>query len=677
MSQQLRMEIEVLELRTKHPFIIARGGQSDYRTVWVRLKDGDGNEGWGRRRRPSSTARPPRRCWPHSTSTPHPPARGSVRPRAGRTALGGLLAAIPPRERRSPRRSTISWASGWACRSIGCGDWTRRRRRAPPSPSASTSRRRCGRRCEEAEQYPILKIKLGTDRDVEILRDAFARPPTARSGWTPTAAGRSSRRSRMLPVLEEFGVTVLEQPLPPDQLDGLGEIRRRADIPVIADESCETAADIPPLVGKVDGINIKLAKCGSLREAIRMIAIARAHHHDGDGGLHDRELASRSPRPPTSRRWWTSWISMAPRSWPTIPSSAPRIDGGQVRFPPGPGSACAAMTERVRHRRPAAPARHLVHLPHSRDAGRPGRSRGPRRRARSARREMIGIVRRDRRAAPEAAARDLLARTGPDPPCPEPCSRPRGGWPATTARRSASPSSACCPPASGASPRSSRGSRRRPVADRRRPGRRGAGLARRAGRGGAVSPPRAGAQAAGVGRGATAWPRSARVSLESIRPTPRAPLPPSAWWFCTGTADAARARRRSSSAGAAARALRGAGVARRERPVRHVREQLGFSEAVMRASSRRGSRRSTTRGAGARSFRRSPPARRRRRRSRRPRARRCTRSRRSAPGDGGAPLRGDRQRQDSGVPGGDASAFWRRGAGRSCWCPRSGSRRRR
>ena len=41
------MEIEVLELRTRHPFIIARGGQSDYRTVMVRLKDGDGHEGWG------------------------------------------------------------------------------------------------------------------------------------------------------------------------------------------------------------------------------------------------------------------------------------------------------------------------------------------------------------------------------------------------------------------------------------------------------------------------------------------------------------------------------------------------------------------------------------------------------------------------------------------------------
>ena len=47
MAQHLQMDAEYLELRTTHPFIIARGGQSDYRTIWVRLKDGDGNVGWG------------------------------------------------------------------------------------------------------------------------------------------------------------------------------------------------------------------------------------------------------------------------------------------------------------------------------------------------------------------------------------------------------------------------------------------------------------------------------------------------------------------------------------------------------------------------------------------------------------------------------------------------------
>ncbi len=70
---------------------------------------------------------------------------------------------------------------------------------------------------------------------------------------------------------------MLEQPLPAHDLAGLQFVRERSPIDVVADESCLVATDIPRLQGVVDGVNIKLAKCGSLREALRMIAVARAH----------------------------------------------------------------------------------------------------------------------------------------------------------------------------------------------------------------------------------------------------------------------------------------------------------------------------------------------------------------------------------------------------------------
>ncbi|HEU4523924.1 MAG TPA: dipeptide epimerase, partial [Gemmatimonadales bacterium] len=187
----------------------------------------------------------------------------------------------------------------------------------------------------EAEQYPILKIKLGTDRDVEILRtirDATDREirVDANCGWTLKQA------IRMLPVLAEFGVTVLEQPLPPEQLDGLAEIRRRADIPLIADESCETASDIPPLVGKVDGINIKLAKCGSLREAIRMIAIARAHGMTVMVGCMIESSIGI-----TAAAHFTPLVDIVDLDGAALLASDPfvgaTIDGGQVSLPSGPG----------------------------------------------------------------------------------------------------------------------------------------------------------------------------------------------------------------------------------------------------------------------------------------------------------------------------------------------------
>ena len=81
----------------------------------------------------------------------------------------------------------------------------------------------------------------------------------------------------MIDVLVRHRVEFVEQPLAAHDLDGLRFVRERSPLPIIADESCVTSADIPRLVGAVDGINIKLAKCGGLREALRMIAAARTH----------------------------------------------------------------------------------------------------------------------------------------------------------------------------------------------------------------------------------------------------------------------------------------------------------------------------------------------------------------------------------------------------------------
>src|SRR5256886_8869058 len=119
-------------------------------------------------------------------------------------------------------------------------------------------------------------MKVGTERDEQILGrigDATDKPlrVDANAGWT------RDRALEMLPILKEYGVEFLEQPLPPDDLEGIAAVHRRGILPVVVDESCIVAADIPRLAGAVDGINIKLAKCGSLREALRMIATARAH----------------------------------------------------------------------------------------------------------------------------------------------------------------------------------------------------------------------------------------------------------------------------------------------------------------------------------------------------------------------------------------------------------------
>ncbi|MFW6162563.1 MAG: dipeptide epimerase, partial [Planctomycetota bacterium] len=127
----------------------------------------------------------------------------------------------------------------------------------------------------EAERYPLLKIKLGTDRDLAILEGirAVTDKPLrvdANAAWTVDEAIEKIR------AIEPYGIDLVEQPIPPGDTDGLRRIREAIDVPLLVDESVTDAASIPPLAGAVDGINIKLMKCGGLREARRMIELARS-----------------------------------------------------------------------------------------------------------------------------------------------------------------------------------------------------------------------------------------------------------------------------------------------------------------------------------------------------------------------------------------------------------------
>ena len=128
----------------------------------------------------------------------------------------------------------------------------------------------------KAAAYPILKVKLGTSRDIQIikaLRSVTDKPiyVDANTAWTPKEAVHKIRE------LVQYGVELIEQPTKPDDLTGLKFVRENSILPIIADESVKRASDIPALAGCVDGINIKLVKCGGLLEARKMIHVARTH----------------------------------------------------------------------------------------------------------------------------------------------------------------------------------------------------------------------------------------------------------------------------------------------------------------------------------------------------------------------------------------------------------------
>lgn len=131
-----------------------------------------------------------------------------------------------------------------------------------------------GQRAAKAAHFPALKIKLGGPQDLETLeavRAVFTGPirVDANTGWEPEEA------VALIPELVRLGVELIEQPFPARRLDQLQWLQERSVLPIVADESCVLPEDLEGLVGVVAGVNVKLAKCGGIGPAKRMLERAR------------------------------------------------------------------------------------------------------------------------------------------------------------------------------------------------------------------------------------------------------------------------------------------------------------------------------------------------------------------------------------------------------------------
>ncbi|MBD3348706.1 MAG: dipeptide epimerase [Candidatus Eisenbacteria bacterium] len=129
-------------------------------------------------------------------------------------------------------------------------------------------------KAREVEGFPLLKIKLDSKIDlsiVERIKEATGASVTvdANCAWGPDEA------IEKVAALAEIGVELVEQPVAADDIDGLRRVTESADVPVYADESCPTSAHLPRVADAVDGIVIKLMKCGGLLDAVRMATLAR------------------------------------------------------------------------------------------------------------------------------------------------------------------------------------------------------------------------------------------------------------------------------------------------------------------------------------------------------------------------------------------------------------------
>ena len=129
---------------------------------------------------------------------------------------------------------------------------------------------------ECAEKFNILKVKLGRDNDkemIETIRSVTNLPIAidANQGWKDKKYALD-----MIHWLNERGIVMIEQPMPKTQIDDIAWVTEHSPLPVFADESIQRLKDVAAQKGIFSGINIKLMKCTGMREAWKMLNLARA-----------------------------------------------------------------------------------------------------------------------------------------------------------------------------------------------------------------------------------------------------------------------------------------------------------------------------------------------------------------------------------------------------------------
>ncbi len=271
----MRMQIHRLSLPLAHTFTIARGSISEQGSLVVELIH-DGLHGWGEVTENSyyghtfesmtkSLSRVTSLLEQYATATPESLWDQAYEILEGDTfALSALDAAAHDwygKKRGLPTWKV--WGLNW--QNIPASSYT----------IGIDSIERMVEKLREQPGWPLYKIKLGTEHDLEIVKrlreetEATFRVD-ANCGWTVNQAIENSNR------LKELNVEFIEQPLPAEApREAHAAVYHGSALPIIADESCQVAADVSRCAGLFHGINVKLCKCGGLTAAVRMLREAR------------------------------------------------------------------------------------------------------------------------------------------------------------------------------------------------------------------------------------------------------------------------------------------------------------------------------------------------------------------------------------------------------------------
>ena len=272
----MKLHLRDLTLPLRHPFTTSHGTLTTQHNLLVTLEDDSGLKGLGEA--PSS------RAWPQYTIAAIRAALESARPLIEATPFTdpeALWNTVAPSLTAQPfalcaldQAAHDLWGKQqnqpvWQL-------WGLPDHPLPPTSytiGLDTIDRMVGKMLE-FHPWLVYKIKLGTSDDLAIVR-ALRQHTNAPFRIDANTAWTVPQTLALAPELKTLGVEFIEQPLPRDDWSGMKEIHTHCALPVFADESCQTEADVDRCAGHFTGINIKLSKAGGLTPARRMIKRAR------------------------------------------------------------------------------------------------------------------------------------------------------------------------------------------------------------------------------------------------------------------------------------------------------------------------------------------------------------------------------------------------------------------
>jgi L-Ala-D/L-Glu epimerase len=266
-----RLTWEAITLQLRNPFRISYGVSETRQAFWLRLAN---DEGWGEGTIPAyygisdeALTAVWRAAAQSSRPFPDDPAHipawvGDDGPAPARAALDLALHDRIGRQRGWPLYQLLGLPRPQAaatCFTISLDT---------PEKMAAMAR--------QVGAYPIIKVKLGGDDDVACIAAIRAARPDARLRVDANAGWTAEEAVRYVAALEPYHLELIEQPTAKEDIEGLGYVQAHTRIPVVADESVQTLANVEALAAAgVQGINLKLMKVGGLAMGLRLLYRAR------------------------------------------------------------------------------------------------------------------------------------------------------------------------------------------------------------------------------------------------------------------------------------------------------------------------------------------------------------------------------------------------------------------